>query len=542
MRPLGCPLEGREEQVAVRRPAGAGHLLGDLLGHALDPGRLEVAAPHRHDAAHVQGGDRLGQGTRGAGQLHVLGARRVPGLEVPQGEGGVGDERAVVQPFVDGGVVVQERGQRPAQRRGSIDGGVEEQRGEAVEEQCARLGSGRGGQGGPGGRRDRPQLAARLGQRAGDQGGTPGVEVGLARQHGVEPLEATGGPEQEQRRLAARDGSPVDLGAELFDPGALQVVDRIGLGLGQHPEPDVEGPGVQVRVRRGQGAVGAAGRLLGQRHRALQERRRTSRPGAGLGALGGAFELRSHGLVGPGGRGSQVPHPPVRVGLGIDRLGQGAVRGPALLGRARGVGGRSHQRVPEPHAGADLEQLLGPEPARPCRGRGRRSARLATAASGHRWRQRPQSAAAAGWARAARAPGSGSAPRALRWTARPPGVRTRRRAPRRSCRGPARGVPVGCPVSPRRAVRGPVRRAVPGWRRSAAPWRPPGRGPRRRAPVRRGTGGPLPPRGPPVPAGPTRPPAAARPRRAPGRTARPATVRRRPARRAAVWLPRPQER
>ena len=41
---------------------------------------------------------------------------------------------------------------------------------------------------------------------------------------------------------------------------------------------------MQVRVRRGQGAVGAAGRLLGQRHRALQERRRTSHPGASLGA------------------------------------------------------------------------------------------------------------------------------------------------------------------------------------------------------------------------------------------------------------------
>ena len=150
---------------------------------------------------------------------------------------------------------------------------------------------------------------------------------------------------------------------------------------------------MQVRVRGGQGAVGAAGRLLGQRHRALQERRRTGQPGAGLGALGGALELGGDGLVRPGGRGGQVPDPPVRVGLRVDRLGQGAVRGPALLRRARGVGGRPHERVPEPHPGADLEQLLGPSRLGRVVAEAERAAPPATAAWGRRSGRRPRSAA-----------------------------------------------------------------------------------------------------------------------------------------------------
>ena len=116
--------------------------------------------------------------------------------------------------------------------------------------------------------------------------------------------------------------------------------------------------GVQVRVGGGQGSFGASRRVRGQGDRPLQERRRGRHSAAGLGPLGGPLELGGHVLVRPGRGGGQVPDPTVRFGLGVDRLGQGEVGGAAVLGGPGGVRGGAHQRVPEPHAGVDLEQLL----------------------------------------------------------------------------------------------------------------------------------------------------------------------------------------
>ena len=87
--------------------------------------------------------------------------------------------------------------------------------------------------------------------------------------------------------------------AELLDPGPLEVVDRIGLGLGQRAQAGVEGTRVQVRVRGRQGTVRPAARLLGQGHRALQERGRPGEPGACLGALRGRSSSAATASSGP---------------------------------------------------------------------------------------------------------------------------------------------------------------------------------------------------------------------------------------------------
>ena len=128
--------------------------------------------------------------------------------------------------------------------------------------------------------------------------------------------------------------------------------------MGQQAERSVERARVQVREGGCQRPVGAPPRLGGQRDRPLEEGRRGRQPGAGLGLDRRLLERGGHLFVGPGGRGSQVPHPPLRIGLGVRRRGQRQVGDAAILRGPGRVGSRPHQGVPEPHLGADLQQLF----------------------------------------------------------------------------------------------------------------------------------------------------------------------------------------
>ena len=98
--------------------------------------------------------------------------------------------------------------------------------------------------------------------------------------------------------------------------------------------------------------------LGGQVERPLKEGRRGRQPGAGLDLDRCLLERSGHLFVWPGGRGSQVPHAAIRIGLSVRRCGERQVGGAAVLGGPGRVGSRPHQRVPEPHVGADLQQLF----------------------------------------------------------------------------------------------------------------------------------------------------------------------------------------
>ena len=113
-----------------------------------------------------------------------------------------------------------------------------------------------------------------------------------------------------------------------------------------------------VRESCRQGPFGAPSRLGGQHHRPSEEGRRGSKPGAGLDLRRRVFERGRHVFVRSGGRGSQVPHPALRIGLGIRCRGERQVGGTAILRGACRVGSRPHQGVPEPDVGADLQQLF----------------------------------------------------------------------------------------------------------------------------------------------------------------------------------------
>ena len=254
---------------------------------------------------------------------------------------------------------------------------------------------------------------------AGDQCGAPRVEVGLAREPRRRALEPPGGLQQQQRCLAARGGGPVDLGAELLDPGPLEVVDRVGLGLGQRAaarrrtrpragaraRPPERGPRVDPAPRSARPPAPGTPRLPASpaRASARSAARSSSAPPSSSGS-------------GRGGR--QVPDPPVRIGLG-HRSPPPAPGAPRAGPRAEpaAYAADAHQRVPEPHAGADLEQLLSLAPARP-RHRPRPSS-LRRPPQQRRVpgrRRPPPSAAAAGSAPAAPAPAPGSGPPAGPWT------------------------------------------------------------------------------------------------------------------------------
>ncbi len=75
------------------------------------------------------------------------------------------------------------------------------------------------------------------------------------------------------------------------------------------------------------------------------------------GTAGRVDELLGHRLVGPGRRVGVVPGPAVGVGLRIGRRRQRLVHGSPVVGGGGAIGGRTHQRMPEPHVRAKPQQV-----------------------------------------------------------------------------------------------------------------------------------------------------------------------------------------
>jgi hypothetical protein len=86
--------------------------------------------------------------------------------------------------------------------------------------------------------------------------------------------------------VASNAGGKRDLCAQQVHAGALELVQRPGLGCGEQPERRIECAGVQVGLRGGQRAVRPPRRVTRQRDRAPQKRGRRAEPAARLGAPG----------------------------------------------------------------------------------------------------------------------------------------------------------------------------------------------------------------------------------------------------------------
>jgi hypothetical protein len=129
-----------------------------------------------------------------------------------------------------------------------------------------------------------------------------------------------------------------------------------GFRPGQQLERRVGRAGLVLGLRGGERAPGLARRVGGQLGRTLKERGRRGQAAAGLRPSRGPLEFTRDILVGVRNGMSAVPGTAIGIELRIDHLRQRGVHPPAIGRRCASVSRRAHQRMPEPHPDADLEQ------------------------------------------------------------------------------------------------------------------------------------------------------------------------------------------
>ena len=244
------------------------------------------------------------------------------------------------------------------------------------------------------------------------------------------------------------------------------------------PRPAAPGPrpvraGVPLGPGRREQPLRPAAGFGGQHRRALQERGRRGQAAAGLGPAGRTLQLGGDVLVGPGRGLGPVPGPAVGIDLQIGDLGQRTVHGLPVPQRRGPVGRRPHQRVPEPHVGAELDQAGLRSRAWPPRRGCRAVPRPARPPEAGRPDRPRRAAAGAGSRRAGRRAAAGSSPRSARSAAPHRAARIRPPAAPVTPRAAAPATPAGCPASPPRSGRGRAHPAARSGPNPAVPARRP---------------------------------------------------------------------
>ena len=350
---------------------------GGAVGRELAPGRVSDYLRLRDERRALlqlarvcvqedPGPDRQGELTecpRVTRELDVTAGQDVPCLVVPHRHGRPFGEPQPAQSLLRRDVLAADGEQRPSQGRRPGRIALRDQQRQAVQEQIggARRARRRGRHTGGSG-----HVPDRRGQAADEQRGGERLQVGLAGQPDVQRLELPGRAEQERGRVPAMTGGERDLRAQQVAAGTLQFIQRPGLCHGQQAERGVRCASPVPGLRCGQRPLRAARRVERQPGGLLQERGRRREttaalcPACALLKFGSNFLIWARRGLGP------VPGPPVRIGGRVGGLGQRAVQLLPRLDRCRPVGRRAHQRMPEPHPGAELGQSrLHRRPCRP---------------------------------------------------------------------------------------------------------------------------------------------------------------------------------
>ena len=214
-----------------------------------------------------------------------------------------------------------ERLQRSPQRRYACCVALGEARRQAIEEQVDRPRRSRRRRCGPGGlgRLPHPDGAA---EPAGEHRRSERFEIRLARQRGIERLEAFGGLEQQRWGVAAAPAGERDLCAQPLQPRALKLVERAHLRGGEQLGRRIRRGSLELGLSGGERSRSPAGGVGSELGRPLQERGRGRDAAAALCAVGRALELVGHRLVGPRGSVGAMPRPAIGIDLRIGRLGQ----------------------------------------------------------------------------------------------------------------------------------------------------------------------------------------------------------------------------
>ena len=147
----------------------------------------------------------------------------------------------------------------------------------------------------------------------------------LARQLGVERLEASSRTEEQPSSVAGASLHQPKLSAQVLHLDGLQGVKWARLDRDQQPQCRVERAGVALRPGRRQEALRTACGFGGQRRGAFDEGGRRGQAPAGLRSASRAFELLGDVLVRPGRGLGPVPGAAVAIDLRIGDLRQGAV-------------------------------------------------------------------------------------------------------------------------------------------------------------------------------------------------------------------------
>ena len=293
-----------------------------------------------------------------SGTPDVAQGQQVPALVVPQYLGGEHAEPEPAHLLLCGNVLDRGGAERPLEGRRRSRVALRDQQHQAIYHQIGRTwwlwcpARGLGGLG-------RLTQTATCSETAGVQRRGERLQVGLARQPGIEWFETSGGLQQQRRGVASAAGGERDLPAQQVGPGALELVERLCLGRGQQPQRSVE----RARLGRcpcgGQLALRPESRLGRESGGPFEEGGCRGQAAAGLRPAGGSLELGGDVLIRPGCCLGPVPGPAVGIGAGIGGLGEGTVDAAAAGGRCRLIDGRTDQRVAEGDPGRYREQPVG---------------------------------------------------------------------------------------------------------------------------------------------------------------------------------------
>ena len=181
---------------------------------------FQIAAEDAHRREIVQGQREHRERAGVAGDLHVAGGQRIPGIVIEQLRRDAAGRPRPAHVLPGTPALVTDRSQCPLERRraGRITGG--ETHGQAFEQQIdgtrhpwwgRRLASGLGGG---------PRAAA---EPAGDARGAQRFQVGLARKGGVERLELSGRISEQRHRVPAAPQVQGDLPVQALEHGPVEV-------------------------------------------------------------------------------------------------------------------------------------------------------------------------------------------------------------------------------------------------------------------------------------------------------------------------------
>ncbi len=158
-------------------------------------------------------------------------------------------------------------------------------------------------------------------------------QVGPASEFEIERFEPPRSLQEQRGGIVPVAHDDPGVAAQEIDAGALESVQRSGLGRGSQLERCVERSGLERRLRGRKRPLRTTSSVRGQLDRALQECGGSSDPTASLRPARGQLQLDGNVLVGPRCGARSVPGASVRVDLGVGGIGEGPVDAVAILRR-----------------------------------------------------------------------------------------------------------------------------------------------------------------------------------------------------------------